>query len=332
MEDPTEQGTVNMTIDPELAEVLAALPDGMDLTAGLGDTTTVRLLRSTPDIMAMMGITLATDERVTVANSEIPGPDGAPDVGVRIYSPRASPAPAPMMVYFHGGAFIIGDLYTEEHRCLRLAADGGCVVVSVDYRLAPENPFPAGVEDCYAALRYATAHARELGGDADRIAVGGASAGGALAAAVAQMARDRGAPPLVLQMLIYPVIDDRMDTHSMRSFTSTPVWTSGSTAQMWDSYLGVPRDYVSNYAAPGRATDLSDLPPAYVMTAELDPLRDEGISYAQRLLQAGVPTEMHCFAGACHGFDLLAPDIAVSRRALDEQVTAVRRAFRAEAG
>jgi len=316
---------VNLTIDADLAEVLAALP--IDPAGHLGDENMIQLLRSTPDILAMMGTALATDDRVTVENTEIPGPDGKAVVAVRIYTPKTSSSASPALVYFHGGAFVIGDLYLEEHRCLRLAADGGCVVVSVDYRLAPENPFPAGVEDCYCALVWVAAHARDLGVDIDRIAVGGASAGGALAAAVAQMARDRGGVPLALQMLVYPVIDDRMETASMKAFSATPVWNSGSNAQMWNHYLGVKRDYVSNYAAPGRATDLSDLPPAYVMTAELDPLRDEGITYAQRLMQAGVPVELHCFSGACHGFDLLAPAIELSRRAIDEQVAAVVRAL-----
>ena len=321
---------MNLSMDPELAEVLAALP--LNPADQLLDESMIQILRSTPDVLSFLGISLPTDDRVRVENTEIPGPPDAPAVPVRIYRPASDVAGAPGLVYFHGGAFVIGDYYTEEHRCLRLAADGGCVVVSVDYRLAPEHRFPAGVEDCYGAHVWVAAQARGLGIAADRLAVGGASAGGALAAAVAQMARDRGGVPLALQLLLYPVIDDRMETASMRAFGATPVWNSGSNAQMWDHYLGVPRDYVSNYAAPGRATDLSDLPPAYVMTAEFDPLRDEGIAYAQRLMQAGVPVELHSFGGACHGFDLVAPTIELSRRALDEQVAVVTQALAAATG
>jgi acetyl esterase/lipase len=204
------------------------------------------------------------------------------------------------------------------------------VVVSVDYRLAPEHPFPAAVDDCYAGLEWTVSHAAELDIDPDRVGVGGSSAGGALAAAVALMARDRSGPALAVQILNYPVIDDRMDTPSMRSFDATPLWTSGASADMWQHYLGDPdgRGEVSAYAAPGRATDLSSLPPAYVLTAELDPLRDEGIDYARRLMEAAVPTELHTVAGACHGFDIIAAGGTLGQRAIEEQVRALVRGLR----
>jgi acetyl esterase/lipase len=287
----------------------------------------VLMLRSTESIMAALGTQLATDERVTTENRTIAGPEPGTDLGLRIYTPKGLESPAPVIVYFHGGAFILGDTYTEEERCLRMAADAGCVVVSVDYRLAPEHPFPAGVEDCYAALEWTAENAGDLGADARRIGVGGSSAGGALAAAVALIARDRHGPAISFQMLIYPVIDDRMTTFSMRTSDATALFCNADAVVMWQHYLGDAEDEVSCYAAPGRARDLSGLPRAWVLVAELDPLRDEGIEYAQRLMQAGVPTELHCFSGACHGFDLIAPRSQVGRRALEEQVFALRRAL-----
>jgi acetyl esterase/lipase len=315
-------------LDAELAETLASFPAGVDPGEHLRDMNVVKMLRSTLDLLEVTGGSLPTDERVTVENHSIPGPDAETEIPVRIYAPIARDAgPAPALVFFHGGAFVLGDRYTEELRCLRYAAEVPCVVVSVDYRLAPEHPYPAAVDDCVAGLEWAFSHAPELDIDPGRIGVGGSSAGGALAASVALRARDSGGPPLVFQLLNYPVIDDRMDTPSMRAFDATPMWTSGATADMWVHYLGDPsgRGAVSPYAAPGRAADLSGLPPTYVLTAELDPLRDEGIDYARRLMEAGVPTELHTVAGACHGFDIIAAEGALGRRAIDEQVGALRR-------
>jgi acetyl esterase/lipase len=317
-------------LDPELAQVLAGFPAGIDPGAHLRDMNVVRMMRSTIDLLGVMGGTLPTDERVVAEDRSIPGVDLGAEIPVRIYTPRTTESPAPALVFFHGGAFVLGDRYTEELRCLRYAAEAGCVVVSVDYRLAPEHPFPAAVDDCYAGLEWTVSHAAELDIDPDRVGVGGSSAGGALAAAVALMARDRSGPALAVQILNYPVIDDRMDTPSMRSFDATPLWTSGASADMWQHYLGDPdgRGEVSAYAAPGRATDLSSLPPAYVLTAELDPLRDEGIDYARRLMEAAVPTELHTVAGACHGFDIIAAGGTLGQRAIEEQVRALVRGLR----
>jgi acetyl esterase/lipase len=196
-------------------------------------------------------------------------------------------------------------------------------VVSVDYRLAPEHPFPAAVDDCYAAFEWTVASADELGIDRARIGVGGGSAGGTLAAAIALMARDRSGPALAFQLLVYPAMDDRLDrAPSCRS--GLPVVDRVACERVWNLYLG-PEDQrgeVSPYAAPLRATDLTGLPPAYVMTAELDPLRDQGIEYASRLLAAGVSVELHQWADTFHGFDLMPSE--TSFRALSEQARWVR--------
>ena len=320
-----------LPLDPELAEILAAYPAGVDPGSSLMDMEVIRLLRNTLDLLHATGGELPSDDRVVVGNRTIPGHDAGAEIPVRVYAP-ASPgdAASPGVVFFHGGAFVLGDMYTEELRCLRYAADAACVVVSVDYRLAPEHPYPAGVDDCVAGLLWTVANAAELGIDPARIAVAGSSAGGALAAAVALMARDVGGPPIAFQLLNYPVMDDRMQTPSMKQFDATPLWTSSSTAQMWGHYLGARRDgEVSPYAAPARAADVSGLPPAYVLTADLDPLRDEGIDYARRLMEAGIPTELHTVSGACHGFDIVAAGSALGQRAIDEQVQALVRGLRA---
>ncbi|MGP4026948.1 alpha/beta hydrolase [Actinomadura sp. 3N407] len=279
------------------AELAAAL-DGMPYV-GLADPVKART--------AMRDLAAALDEPVTGAGAEIqdrtiPGPPGAPPVPVRIYRPERAARPAPVLVYFHGGGFVTGGLENEHGRCAAFAAKDGIAVVSVDYRLAPEHPFPDGFEDCYAATVWAHEHAAGFGGDPERVAVGGGSAGGALAAAVALRARDEGGPPLVFQMLLYPVLDDRMDTPSMRAFTEPPLFNRTDVEHMWRHYLGG-RVGVPAYAAPARAADLSGLPPAYVLVAEFDPLRDEDLAYAHRLIVSGVSTEVHHVPGACHGFD-----------------------------
>jgi len=305
-------------MDPEFAELMELMP-GFDLT----DVTVIR------GLLATLGeaVPLATDDRVDVVDRMIPGPPGAPDLAVRIYTPRDHAGSGPGLAYFHGGAFVLGDLDAEQAKCLRHAADGGNVVVSVDYRLAPEHRFPAGLEDCYAGLCWMVDHADELGVDPSRVAVGGSSAGGALSAAVALLARDRGGPPLAFQLLVYPVTDDRLQTPSVAEFVDLAGWNGAATAQMWDHYLGADRTDVSPYAAPNRAADLAGLPPTLVVTAEFDPLRDEGLEYGVRLQQAGVRTELHHYPGAPHGFDLMMPDVEASQRAIAEQVAAVQRAL-----
>ena len=262
----------------------------------------------------------------------VPGPEDAPEVRVRRYRPSDHDGALPGLVYFHGGGFVVGSLDLYDADCRRIAAEVGAVVVSVDYRLAPEHRFPAPLEDCYAALVWVAAHAEELGVDADRIAVGGESAGGGLAAGVALLARDRGGPRLCLQFLGIPELDDRLATESMRRLgVDSPITTVANGEISWDSYLGTGvrgTDRVSPYAAPARAADLTGLPPALVTAYGLDALRDEDIAYAQRLLSAGVPTELRVYAGAFHACTWLST-LGICQQILGDLVDALRRRLHA---
>ncbi|RJL20165.1 alpha/beta hydrolase [Bailinhaonella thermotolerans] len=259
----------------------------------------------------------------------IPGPGG--ELRVRVYTPAAATPPLPALLYFHGGGFVAGGVDTHDAWTAWIADEVGTVVISVDYRLAPENPFPAAPEDAYAALEWTAAHAAELGVDPARIAAGGDSAGGNLAAVLALLTRDRGGPPLRFQYLDVPVTDDRMGTPSMRAFDDTPVWNRPANELMWRHYLGdgvrPGGPGVSPYAAPIRAADLSGLPPAFVATAEYDPLRDEGIEYAGRLLAAGVHTELRVYPRVPHGVVLLGGGFPVVRRIAEDHFAALRRAL-----
>ncbi|TKA00304.1 alpha/beta hydrolase [Actinacidiphila oryziradicis] len=312
-------------IDPELertARLYRRVDHGNPLAVRKEASRRIRVAR-------MAGLWVAADAAVQVEDTV--ASDGAGQaVPVRVYRPVAGTAPYPAVLYMHGGAFISGDLDFEHPRCLEMCRETGAVVVSVDYRLAPEHPSPAALDDCVLAHRWLRgAGGRELSVDPGRIAVAGTSAGGTLAAGVCLTARDEGARPPRLQMLLYPVLDDRLETPSARAFTDTPAWDSGNCAHMWRHYLGtdVQRTGACRYTVPARVADLSGLPAAYVMTAEYDPLRDEGAEYAQRLADAGVLTELRQFAGTFHGFDTLAA-ATVSRRALEEQHAVLRGALR----
>ena len=241
---------------------------------------------------------------------------------VRIY--RGAPAPSPALVYFHSGAFVLGNLDTDHRQCVEFARRGRCTVVSADYRLAPENPFPAAADDADAVLRWVADAAVELGVDAGLLAVAGSSAGASLAAGLAQRAVSGEVPPVVLQVLHQPVLDDR-PSPSKDEFTSTPGFDAEAVRWMWRHYLG--GEPVSAAAAPGRVDELVGLAPAVITASELDPLRDEAIDFALRLMWAGVRTELHVFAGTCHGFDSLVPEWEVSRQLFEIQGAALRRAF-----
>jgi acetyl esterase len=259
-----------------------------------------------------------------VEDRKLPGPGGA--IPVRLYRPEGR-APQPALVYFHGGGWVIGSLETHDGSCRDLANRIGCVVVSVDYRLAPENRYPAAAEDCYAATKWVAENAAALGVDARRIGIGGDSAGGNLTAAVALMARDRGGPALRHQLLIYPVTDADFTRASYRENAEGYLLTAKAMEWFWGHYVADPAQRHEPYAAPLRAKDLSGLPPAFVITAEYDPLRDEGEAYAKRLEQAGVPTRLQRYDGAIHGFFAMGILSAVARGAIDDAVAEARKAL-----
>ncbi len=305
--------------DPEIAPVVPLLPtvDGTDPAAARASLSEMVAQLPAPDTTG-----------VQLEDRMIPGPPGDPDVPIRIYRPDGRGAPA-AIYSVHGGGFISGDLETEHALNVRLARELGVVVVAVDYRLAPETPFPGPLEDVYAGLVWTTEHADDLGIDPLRIAIHGASAGGGLCAGLALLARDRKRPRIAFQFLAVPELDDRLTSASMTAFTDTPLWNRPNAVASWDHYLGAGRagtDEVSIYAAPARATDLAGLPPAYVSVMHFDPLRDEGIAYALALLGAGVTVELHLFPGTFHGSALI-QHAAISQREQVEAVAVLRRAL-----
>jgi acetyl esterase/lipase len=314
---------IEQLMDPEIKVVFATIPDLGDLTRDLAATR-----RMVVEMSAAARVQLPRNDQITIEDRIIPGPKEAPNVPVRIYAPSTRTGALPGLLWMHGGSFMWGIPEQDDAFCQRIVEQVGCVVVSVDYRLAPENPFPAGVEDCYAALHWMAASAADLGIDAGHIAIGGTSAGGCLAAAVALMARDRRGPALAFQLLIYPCFDDRLTTLSSHAITDGRTVNRQLLLKSWAAYLGGdPQSEVSPQAAPARATNLSGLPPTYVGVAELDPLRDEAIAYTMRLMQAGVTTELHVFPGTIHGFEVVVPTAAVSRRAVAEYIEALGRAL-----
>ena len=305
--------------DPELAPFIDALP-----VSAIDDIEGARAMIH--DLLAPLNDAVDTTG-VVITDHTVPGPEGAPDVLVRVYAPEGEPPAGgrPALLDIHGGGFVVGSVEMEHGFGVHLARELGLLFATVEYRLAPEHPFPAGVEDCYAALCWLHANADALGVDPGRVAVGGQSAGGGLTAGTVLLARDRGGPPICFQFLGIPELDHRLDTASMRAFVDTPMWSRPQAIKSWERYLGPDHDgEVSPYASPSIAPDLAGLPPAYVTTMEFDPLRDEGIFYALRLLEAGVNVELHSFPGTFHGSSLM-PFAAVSRRATDELLVALRR-------
>jgi acetyl esterase/lipase len=260
---------------------------------------------------------------------KLPSINGAPSVRVLIYSPPAAAQPAPAVLHIHGGGFLIGNPEMNDSRNRLLAQDMGCVVMSVDYRLAPETPFPGGIEDCYAALYWLHRHAGEMGIDPQRIAIVGESAGGGLAASLALLARDRGEVPVCFQQLIFPMLDDRTGTvGAEHPYAGEFLWRPASNRFAWQSLLNAPPggSDVSPYAAAARAEDLAGLPPAFIAVGALDLFVEEDIDYARRLIRAGVPTELHVYPGAFHGYQM-APQARIAQQADRDAAAAIRRAL-----
>lgn len=305
-------------VDPELLPGLAMLPALTFTAEGL---PTIR------QMMAMRPMPPAEDLGCRVDRHLVPSSEGH-EILVIVYRPHDLAGSAPAILHVHGGGYVIGSADTMSLACAALAIELNCLVASVDYRLAPETVHPGPVEDCYLALRWLHDEAGLLGVDATRIAITGESAGGGLAAALALVARDRGGPAICHQHLIYPMIDDRTSRTSAGPHTGHHVWTPESNVFGWSCLLGQPAggEGVSAYAAAARAEDLSALPPTFIAVGALDLFVEEDIDYARRLNRAGVPTELHVYPGAYHGFDMVG-DATVTRQAHANSITALRRAL-----
>ena len=312
-------------IDPELAGIFQYLP-----------------IMDQPGLDAL-GFQQRAMEIFAEAAAQIPTPVADPSVEIedvyidvpqhriqlRIYRPRDTGQDSllPAIFWIHGGGFILGSIEGDDVFCQQLCRNTGCLVASVEYRLVPQYTYPIPVDDCYAGLKWLCEHAEQLGIDLDRVAVAGCSAGGCLAAAVALRARDLQEIKLAAQLLIIPTLDDRCETVSAQTVTEPRVWNRSLSLMSWGAYLQDIEGEVPGYAAPGRAEDLAGLPPAFVSVAELDLLRDEAIDYAQRLMQAGVTTELKVYPGAFHGSYMFAPNAGVSRRQVTDIYAAAKRFF-----
>lgn len=257
------------------------------------------------------------------------GHGAAGDVMVRVYCPSDLKTPAPVLYWVHGGGMVLGSVTQDDDYCIGLAERLQILVAAVEYRLAPEFPFPTPVEDCYSGLHWLHANASSLGVDPARIAIGGASAGGGLAAGLGLLTRDRGEVPLCFQFLVYPMLDDRNTTGASHAILDSRLWNRTANELGWAAYLAGQAGAadVSPYAAPARATDLSGLPPTYLNVGDLDLFVDEDVEYAARLRAAGVPCELHVYPGAFHGSNNSVSRSALSRRWKEDERAALTRAL-----
>ncbi len=299
-----------MGLDPQAEALLKELE-----AQGLPPFEEMSVPQAREVILAFRDLEGEPEPVASVRDFTIPGPDG--ELPARLYTPEGS-GPFPLVVYFHGGGWTVGNIEVADRPCRSLANASGCMVASAQYRLGPESKFPAAPEDCYAATRWLAENAAELGADPERVAVAGDSAGGNLAAVVALMARDRGGPALAYQLLIYPAVEADPDFPSVRENAEGYLLQKGSMEWFWGHYLADPADGANPYASPLRADDLSGLPPALVVTCEFDPLRDEGEEYGRKLEEAGVPVKVSRYDGMIHGFFWMAGVMDKTSVLLDE--------------
>ena len=308
-----------MPLDPKVRELLDVLA-----AADAPPLSALPLAEARAAVTQLFVGQGAPEPVARVEDRTVPGTAGG--IPVRVYTPEGH-GPFPVLVFFHGGGWVLCDLESHDLVCRTLARTVPAVVVAVDYRRAPEHKFPAAAEDCYAATCWVAAHAATIGADPRRIAVGGDSAGGNLAAVVSLMARDRGGAGLIFQLLVYPATDAAMDTPSHRENAEGYFLTADMMVWFWGHYLRGPDDRANPYASPLRAPDLRGLPPALVVTAEFDPLRDEGEAYATRLRAAGVPATLVRYPGMIHAFFQLTASLEQAHHAQAEAAAALRAAF-----
>ena len=319
--DARPAATRGRTMDPELAALHVLTPN-----IDIADYPAARV-REKHLVAEMRSGVPTMDAEVT--DTRCARADGSA-IPVRIYRPRGSTGRLlPALLFIHGGSFVTGGLHSEDSRSEQYAAQTGCAVVGVDYRLAPEHPFPAGLDDCWTVLQWLAVESGRLEIDPTRIAIGGLSAGGGLAAGLAARARDEDGPPIVLQLLVFPVLDARADSPSVRRFRNAPVLTGPGVETMWRLYLGAEWPGPGTpplYSSPAHLADLADLPPTFIAAAEYDPLRDEALAYAGRLLEAGVSVDLRLYAHAYHSFDGFQA-ARLSQAARHDQMAALRSAF-----
>ena len=313
---------IDSRLDQDLAEVRERFPSlGFDLRDLAGSRTILKKLAERARIRDTSSIAV---EEFAITHSE-----DSTTLNLKSFRPLTGSTEKPALLWIHGGGYVMGSAGDTDQTLAHIALETDCTVFSVDYRLAPEHAYPAALDDCFDCLLWLQKHANQLKIDPARIAIGGASAGAGLTAALALRARDEGTQQVLFQLLIYPMLDHRHRTPSSRAIQDPNLWNEQTNRLAWALYLGALTDHdeIPLYASASLAADLTNLPPAFVCVGDLDIFLDEDIDYAQRLLQAGVPTELHVYPGAIHGFDMLAPDAAISQRLRTDVNNALQKAF-----